>query len=81
MNLVLTKRKHARELGLAREGFPIPGHDNAWVNLYKGTYTDAHSSDWLQYKSITVKDLDTLAALILLHADPNFTAMLEILKN
>ena len=81
MHHLLVKREHARKLGFTREGFPIQGHDVAWVNLKKGTYSDAHSADWAETRIPKVRDLDTLSSLMLLHAASNYTAMQELLKN
>ena len=81
MHYLIVKREHARKLGFTREGFPILGHDVAWVNLKKGTYSDAHSVDWAGARIPKVRDLDTLSSLMLLYAASNYTAMQELLKN
>ena len=81
MHYLIVKRAHARKLGLIREGFPIPGHDAAWVNLKAGTYIDAHYADWAEARIPKVRDLDTLSSLMLLHAASNYTAMQELLKD
>ena len=81
MHYLIVKREHARKLGFTREGFPIQGHDVAWVNLKKGTYSDAHSVDWAGARIPKVRDLDTLSSLMLLYAASNYTAMQELLKN